>query len=101
RRIALGTLAMTAATALAACGVPIDRAPRALAPGDVPPALSAGTTTSTTEAGNRTPGAIALVQVYFVSADRLVGRGRVIPSPATVAAAVGSLLAGPTAAEAQ
>lgn len=97
--VAAGVLG--AALLLTACGVPVDSSPQPLAAGDIPLGLTAGTTTSSTELGPRTPNPAALIQVYYVTADRLVARARLIPSPATVTTAMGALLAGPTAAEAQ
>lgn len=83
---------------LAGCGVNSDNAPHRLATADLPLGLVA--TTSTTQAGPRTPGPVALIQVYFVSGDQLVARSRLVPSPRQLGTALGSLLAGPTAAEA-
>ena len=99
RAVALTLLAGVVALALAACGVPIDSGPHRLAAGDVPLGLAAPSTT-TTQAGPRSPRAVAVIQAYLVFQDRLVARSRVIPSPANPMAALGALLAGPTALEA-
>lgn len=98
RAACAASLAGGAALALAACGVPTDAGPHRLAAADLPLALAA--TTSTTQAGARTPGPVALIQVYFVAGDRLVARSRLVSSPRDVTHSLGSLLAGPTAAEA-
>lgn len=96
--LALGALTAGGA-GLAGCGVPLDAGPHRLASGDVPLGLSAPTTT-TTQAGPRSPRAVAVIQVYFVAHDRLIARSRLIPSPAAAGEALGSLLAGPTLPEA-
>ena len=91
-------VAVSGAT-LAACGVPLDAGPHRLASGDLPLGLAAPTST-TTQAGPRSPRAVAVIQVYLVAHDQLVARSRLIPSPASAAGALGSLLAGPTLPEA-
>lgn len=95
----LGAL-VAAGAALGACGVPVDSGPHRLAAGELPLGLTAPSTTTTTQAGPRTPRAVAVVQVYLVARDLLVPRSRVIPSPATPAAQLGALMAGPLPAEA-
>ena len=94
----LATLALAGA-ALTGCGVPMDAGPHRLAAGDLPLGLL-GPATTTTQAGPRSPRAVAVVQVYLVAHDRLVARSRLIPSPATAGDALGSLLVGPTLPEA-
>lgn len=92
--------AVAAGAVLAGCGVPVDSGPHRLAAGELPLGLTAPSTTTTTQAGPRSPRAVAVVQVYLVARDRLVARSRVIPSPATPEALLGALMGGPTAAEA-
>ncbi len=98
-RVAVVVAALGAAATLAACGVPTDSHPVDLASGDVPFGLVGGRAfTDTTLPGPNTP--VSLVQVYFVSGDRLVAAGRAVPSPATLERSLTSLLAGPTPKEA-
>ena len=81
---------------LAGCGVGPQSSPQALDPNGVPFGLlaPASTTTSTTQ-----PSPHAVV-VYFEGTQRLVAVQRTVSGPLTVAAALGELAQGPTAAEA-
>ena len=88
------TLAL--AVLASACGVPTDASPNRLAASDLPASL---TSTPTTTPGARHPVG-ALAQVYFVDADQLVARSRLVPGPRDVTGALGSLLDGPTLPEA-
>jgi spore germination protein GerM len=85
------------ALALAACGVPTQDNPVAIAKGDLPQGLLSPSTTSTTLGGPRTAG--ASIDVYFVSSDHLVAVTRGIPRPPSLDNALGSLLAGPSLTE--
>jgi spore germination protein GerM len=97
RRRALAVLAALACTAIAACGVQNDHGPRELATSDVPFDLLAPATSvaeSPTESGVDTT-------IWFVDNAGLLSRARrSIDPPVTVDAALQSLLAGVTEAEA-
>lgn len=90
--------------ALAACGVPEEGRFIPLAPDDVPEALmvtTTSTTTSTTVAPppeNTTTTVVDVlydnVEIYFVSANRVVRSERLIVSPATPTQVLDTLLAG-------
>ena len=80
----------------AACGVPVQSRPVALASGQLPAGLTSASST-TTLAGSSVP--VSLIQVYFVAGDRMVARSRLVPSPGSLPEAVADLLAGPTPAE--
>ena len=92
-RLAVGLLVAACA---AACGVPVQSKPVALASGQLPAGLTSASTT-TTVAGSSEP--VSLIQVYFVTGDRLVARSRLVPSPGSLPEAVADLLAGPTGTE--
>jgi len=101
RRRGLGpalTAALVAfvAAALVACGVPVDRSPRALSnipfegTGNAPP----------TTRPNRS-GRTVRVDVFMVREDRLVSVPRDVPAPATLRSVLTALLDGPTSDEAK
>ena len=94
RRISLAVVALAVALLGAACGIPQDSSPNHLDAADLPASL---TSTPTTAARGHPQG--VLVEIYFVEADRLVARSRVVAGPRDVTAALGALLDGPTLPE--
>jgi spore germination protein GerM len=93
--ITAALVAFTAA-ALVACGVPVDRSPRALS--NVPFDLTPNKTTTTR--ANRA-GRTVRVDVFMVRDDRLVSVPRDVPAPATLRSVLTALLDGPTNDEAK
>lgn len=83
----LPTVLVAATTLLVACGVPIDRAPRAITRTTVAPPAETPTTIASTGAPE--------VGVYFLRDDRLVRQGYPVDGEPTVAQAVTFVLAGP------
>ena len=79
---------------VAGCGVPADPAPRSIPAEDVPFGLLGTTTTATT---GPTPTTRAVV--YLVDGGRLTPARRQVPAPATPAAVLAVVAAGPTPAE--
>lgn len=97
RRRVLGVaLALVAVGGLAACGIPADSQPQAIARNDIPFDLLAPSTTVVTPG---TPGARVTITVYMVGLTGLVPVTRGVRAPATLPEAVSSLLDGPTDAE--
>jgi len=92
RRAALAVL--TAAIAVAACGLPEDDRPRAISAEDAPIALGTSTTVSAPATGTRA------IDVWLIDAEgRLRPVERAIESPATVQLALEALLAAPNEEE--
>jgi len=92
RRAALAVL--TAAVAVAACGLPEDDRPRAISAEDAPIALGTSTTVSAPATGTRA------IDVWLIDAEgRLRPVERAIESPATVQLALEALLAAPNEQE--
>ena len=83
--------------ATAACGVPTDSGPRALAKNDVPFGLLVPSTTPPTLPGATQP--TEGVTVFLVSSNRLIAVGREVVPPATLFKSLNALLAGPSAQE--
>jgi Sporulation and spore germination len=79
---------------LAACGVPADPSPRSIPAEEVPFGLL-GATTSTTS-----PAPTTRAVVFLVEGDRLAAVRREVPAPATPAAVLAAVAAGPTPQEA-
>jgi hypothetical protein len=94
--VAGAATALVLAGSLAACGIPADSQPQALARKDVPFDLLAP---STTLAAPGTPGARVPINVYLVGITGLVPVSRGIKAPATLSEALSALLAGPTDVE--
>ena len=103
----LATLAALGTSVLAACGVPEEGRFVAIESSDMPEALSATTTTSSPVTTTTTPEPAATttsvaevlydaVELYFVSANRVVRSERRIVSPATPTQVLDTLLAGLT-----
>ena len=80
---------------LAACGVPADPGPRSIPAEEVPFGLLGTTTTATTR-----PAPTARAAVFLVEGDRLTPVRRQVPAPATPAAVLAAVAAGPTPQEA-
>ena len=102
RRLSVLVSGLAVVGALAGCGVPSDRAPRALPAGEVPAELLAAdpiTTTSTVPVGTSTR-----VRIYLVggagTSERLVPVERSVQSPATVERVLSTLISGPNREEA-
>lgn len=103
-RAAAGSMCVVAFS-LSACGVPEEGRFIALTPGEIPDALVATTVTSPTtttvapvESAPTTVAEILYdsVELYFVSANRVVRSQRLIVSPATPTQVLDTLLAGVT-----
>jgi spore germination protein GerM len=97
RRLVVAAVACALAVGAAACGVPGDRAPRAISRDDVPFGLLVPSTTPSTAPGSLQPS--RGVTVFLVSGTHLVAVGREVATPATVFKTLNALLGGPTAPE--
>ena len=86
-------VAFVAAT-LVACGVPVDRSPRALS--NVPFEGTGNAPPTTAPKGS---GRTVRVDVFMVREDRLVSVPRDVPAPATLRSVLTALLDGPTSDE--
>jgi Sporulation and spore germination len=91
--VAVAATALVLAGGLAACGIPADSQPQALARKDVPFDLLAP---STTGAAPSTPAGRVPINVYLVGITGLVPVSRGVKAPATLSEALSALLAGPT-----
>jgi hypothetical protein len=99
RRGALSAGALACLALLAACGVPIDHGPKALARSDVPFGLLRPSSPPTT-APSAAPVTVSVV-IYLVAANgQLSAATREVPVPAPLTAILGALVDGPTNAEA-
>jgi Sporulation and spore germination len=99
RRLGIAVTAVLGAfvaAALVACGVPVDRSPRALS--NVPFDLTPNQTTTTRPTRS---GRTVRVDVFMVRDDRLVAVPRDVPAPATLRSVLTALLEGPTNDEAK
>jgi hypothetical protein len=91
----VAAIVFAAVVALGACGVPVDKSPRLLSDSKVPFGLLDPATTTTTSPAD----APATVEVFMLGpSDRLVGKDRPV-SAATLPAAIGALLNGPSTGE--
>jgi hypothetical protein len=84
-----------AAFGLVACGVPVDRHPRALPNAAVPFQLVPPAPPTTRRGGHTVS-----VDIFMVKDDRLVSVPRDVPAPVTLSEVLGALLVGPTPGEA-
>jgi spore germination protein GerM len=94
RRPLLTGLVLAALVGSAACGVPVDRAPRPIAHSAVPFALLSPAAPTTT-----TPRAQTNAVVFFIRGGRLIAVPRSITAPVSVERLLNALLLGATAAE--
>ncbi|HXX89234.1 MAG TPA: GerMN domain-containing protein [Acidimicrobiales bacterium] len=89
-----------AALGLAACGIPIDTSPHALAPSAVPFGLLQPSSQATTTTTQPSPVAVS-VPIFLVNGGgRLVSVARDVAVPAPLTSVLDALVAGPTASEA-
>lgn len=89
RRRLAASVALLVASTLAACGVPVDEEPRAIAQTTIPPA-SASPTTVATDAGGE-------VSVYFLRDDQLERQDYPVEGEPTLEQAIGFVLEPPAA----
>lgn len=98
-RRTLVVVALAALGVIAACGVPIDSGPKALARDNVPFGLLRPSSPTTT-APSAAPVTVSVV-IYLVAANgELSAASREVPVPAPLTAILGALVDGPTNAEA-